>query len=105
MSTRITSSMTQRSVLADLSNIAQQQEVTRRQMSSGKSITKPSDDPYAAARAMALRSDLAAVQHHQRNVTEAQSWMTVTDTTVGSINDLAQHARELVVQGATDTLP
>jgi flagellar hook-associated protein 3 FlgL len=30
--------------------------------------------------------------------------MSVTDTTLSSITDLAQHARELVVQGATDTL-
>jgi flagellar hook-associated protein 3 FlgL len=30
--------------------------------------------------------------------------MAVTDTTLSSITDLAQHARELVVQGATDTL-
>jgi flagellar hook-associated protein 3 FlgL len=54
---------------------------------------------------MSLRTDLSGIQQHQRNVQEAQSWMTVTDTTLGSITDLAQHARELVVQGASDTLP
>jgi flagellar hook-associated protein 3 FlgL len=105
MSTRITSSMMTRSVLADLNDIATKQDHTRRQMSSGKVITKPSDDPYAAARAMSLRSDLSRIKQHERNVQEAESWMTVTDTTLGSIGDLAQTARELVVQGATDTLP
>ena len=104
MSTRITSSMTTRSVLSDLNRISAQQDLTRRQMSSGKQITKPSDDPYGAARAMALRTDLSSVKQHQRNVNEAQSWMSVTSTTLGSITDLAQHARELVVQGSTDTL-
>ncbi len=104
MSTRITSSMTTRSVLSDLNRISAQQDLTRRQMASGKQITKPSDDPYGAARAMALRTDLASVKQHQRNVNEAQSWMSVTSTTLGSITDLAQHARELVVQGSTDTL-
>lgn len=103
--TRITSSMTTRSVLADLNRISAQQDLTRRQLSSGKAITKPSDDPYGAARAMALRSDLSAVKQHQRNVDEAHSWMSVTSTTLGSITDLAQKARELTVQGATDTLP
>jgi len=104
MSTRITSSMTTRSVLSDLNRIAAQQDLTRRQMSSGKAITKPSDDPYGAARAMSLRTDLAGVKQHQRNVDEAQSWMSVTSTTLSSITDLAQKARELTVQGATDTL-
>jgi flagellar hook-associated protein 3 FlgL len=105
MSTRITSSMTTRSVLSDLNRIAAQQDLTRRQMSSGKAITKPSDDPYGAARAMSLRTDLAGVKQHQRNVDEAQSWMSATSTTLSSITDLAQKARELTVQGATDTLP
>jgi flagellar hook-associated protein 3 FlgL len=105
MSTRITSSMTTRSVLSDLNRIAAQQDLTRRQMSSGTAITKPSDDPYGAARAMSLRTDLAGVKQHQRNVDEAQSWMSATSTTLSSITDLAQKARELTVQGATDTLP
>jgi flagellar hook-associated protein 3 FlgL len=105
MSTRITSSMMTRSLLSDINDVAARQDATRRQMSSGKQITKPSDDPYATARAMSLRTDLAGIKQHERNVQEAQSWMTVTDTTLSSITDLAQHARELVVQGATDTLP
>src|ERR1700759_3435521 len=104
MSARITSSMTTRSVLADLNRVAAQQDATRRQLSSGKAINKPSDDPYGAARAMSLRTDLSAVKQHQRNVNEAQSWMSVTSTTLSSITDLAQHARELLVQGSTDTL-
>jgi flagellar hook-associated protein 3 FlgL len=105
MSARITSSMMTRSLLSDINDVANRQDATRRQMSSGKQITRPSDDPYATARAMSLRTDLSGIQQHQRNVQEAQSWMTVTDTTLSSITDLAQHARELVVQGASDTLP
>jgi flagellar hook-associated protein 3 FlgL len=105
MSTRITGSMMSRSLLSDINDVANRQDATRRQMSSGKQITKPSDDPYATARAMSLRTDLAGIKQHERNVQEAQSWMSVTDTTLSSITDLAQHARELVVQGATDTLP
>ena len=103
--TRITSSMMSRSLLSDINDVSARQDATRRQMSSGKQITKPSDDPYATARAMSLRTDLAGIKQHERNVQEAQSWMSVTDTTLSSITDLAQHARELVVQGATDTLP
>jgi flagellar hook-associated protein 3 FlgL len=105
MSTRITNNILSRSVLSDLQDISAKQAQTRRQMSSGKAITKPSDDPYSAARAMSLRSDLAGIKQHERNVQEAQSWMTVTDTALGKIGDFAQTARELVVQGANDTLP
>src|SRR4051812_27047804 len=105
MSTRITNNMMSRSVLSDLNDIASKQAQTRREMSSGKAITKPSDDPYAAGRALSLRSELAGVKQHERNVQEAQGWMTVTDTALSQITDMAQSARELVVQGSTDTLP
>src|ERR671921_374771 len=105
MSTRITNNMLSRSVLSDLNDIAAKQAQTRREMSSGKAITKPSDDPYAAGRAISLRSDLAGIKQHERNVQEAQGWMTVTSTALSSITDMAQTARQLVVQGSTDTLP
>ena len=31
--------------------------------------------------------------------------MAITDTALGHIGDMAQRARELLVQGSTDTLP
>jgi flagellar hook-associated protein 3 FlgL len=105
MSTRITNNMMSRSVLSDLNDIATKQAQTRREMSSGKAITKPSDDPYAAGRALSLRSELAGIKQHERNVGEAQGWMTVTSTALSQITDMAQTARQLVVQGSTDTLP
>jgi flagellar hook-associated protein 3 FlgL len=105
MSTRITNNMMSRSVLSDLNDIAAKQAQTRREMSSGKAITKPSDDPYAAGRALSLRSELAGIKQHERNVEEAQGWMTVTSTALSQITDMAQTARQLVVQGSTDTLP
>ena len=105
MSTRITNNMISRSVLTDLNDIAVKQAATRRQMSSGKAINRPSDDPYLAGRAMSLRSELDRIKQHEVNVQEAQGWMTVTDTALGQIGDMANLARGLVVQGGTDTLP
>src|SRR3954463_14006488 len=105
MSTRITNNMMSRSVLSDLNDIATKQAQTRREMSSGKAITKPSDDPYAAGRAISLRSELAGIKQHERNVEEAQGWMTVTSTALSQITDMAQTARQLVVQGSPDPLP
>src|SRR3954451_15731202 len=99
MSTRITNNMMSRSVLSDLNDIAGKQAQTRRQMSSGKAITKPSDDPYAAGRAMSLRSELAGIKQHERNVQDAQGWMTVTSTALTQITDMNHPPRQLLVQG------
>jgi flagellar hook-associated protein 3 FlgL len=104
MSTRITNNMMSRSVLADINDIQARQTATQRKMSSGKEITRPSDDPFGAGRALSLRTELAGIQQYGKNAQEAQGWMTVTDTALGKLGDLAQRARELVVSGATDTM-
>ncbi len=102
MSTRITNGMLVRSVLADLTTVDQRLSLLQRKLSSTKEITKPSDDPYGAGRAMALRGELEATSQYKRNVREALGWASVTDTALSKIGDLAQRARELIVRGAND---
>jgi flagellar hook-associated protein 3 FlgL len=104
MSTRITNLMTQRGVLSDLSDVANRLSQTQRKMSSGKDITKPSDDPSRANRAMTIRTDLEGIAQYKRNIGEAQAWQSATDTSLGNMTDITQRVRELVLQGSTGTL-
>src|SRR5436853_6002208 len=104
MSTRITNLMTQRGVLSDLSDVANRLSQTQRKMSSGKDITKPSDDPSRANRAMTIRTDLEGIAQYQRNISEAQGWQGATDTSLSNMTDIAQRVRELTLQGSTGTL-
>ena len=101
---RITNSMMSRSVLSDLNQVAGRLTETQRKLSSGKEINRASDNPYGAGRAIGLRSELESIKQHSRNVDEAIGWQTVTDTALGTIGDMAQRARELVVRGANGTL-
>jgi flagellar hook-associated protein 3 FlgL len=98
--TRITQNMISRTLLADLNATTARMAATQHKMSSGKELTKPSDDPFGVSRALQFRGDLAANRQHQRNVSEADAWQTVTDTALGQIGDIALRPRELVVQGA-----
>lgn len=100
MSQRITNDMISRTLLTDLSSAMQRLTKAQEQLSSGKALTKPSDDPFAVSQALQLRSDLAQNQQYQRNVQEASSWQNVTDSALGGISDYVQRARTLVLQGA-----
>jgi flagellar hook-associated protein 3 FlgL len=102
MSTRITNQMISRSVLADLNDVSTRLSKTQQRMSSGKQITRASDDPYGTSRALTLRSDVAATQQYQRNVGEAVAWQDVTDAALSKITDSVQRAHELAIQGASD---
>jgi flagellar hook-associated protein 3 FlgL len=103
VSTRITTSMTQRNVLADLNAVSEKLVKAQLKASSGKEITKPSDDPYNTSRAMSLRQDQAANAQYQRNVQDGQGWQEATEQAFSSITDALQRARDLFVQGGSDS--
>jgi flagellar hook-associated protein 3 FlgL len=103
MTTRITNQMISRSVLSDLNDVSNRLSQTQQKMSSGKQITRASDDPYGTSRALTLRSELAGTQQYQRNVSEATAWQDVTDSALSTMSDAVQRARELAVQGASDS--
>jgi flagellar hook-associated protein 3 FlgL len=101
MTSRITNSMLVTNLLADLQSVTGRLARTQQELSSGKQILKPSDDPFGTSRALALRADLAANRQYQNNVNDAFAWQSVTDTALGSIHDIVLRARDLVVQGAS----
>jgi flagellar hook-associated protein 3 FlgL len=95
--------MTSSVVLADIQGASARLSQLQQKLSSGKELTNAADDPYAVARALQLRQDLATNQQDQRNVNDASSWHSVTDTTLSSISDYVLRARDLITQGASDT--
>ncbi len=104
MNSRITSSMTARMLLADIQRDSSRLATTQQKMASGKEIVVPSDDPFATSRALDFRSEVAEYRQYTRNVGEATAWQDVTDTALSTMTDLTMRARELLVQGASDTV-
>ena len=101
---RVTNSMTSRTVLANIENVYDQLTATQNELSSGKQLVKPSDNPYGASRALTYRADLAANQQYQSNAAEMGSWLSTSDTALSSINAALGRARDLLLQGANGTL-
>jgi flagellar hook-associated protein 3 FlgL len=95
--------MVSRSVLADLNDVSTRMSETQRKMATGKQLTRPSDDPFAVGRALALRTDLDGLGQYRRNAADGEVWTQATDTTLGTLTDIAQRARELLLQGANGT--
>ncbi|WP_281381459.1 flagellar hook-associated protein FlgL [Conexibacter arvalis] len=100
---RITAQMTARSTLRDLQGNLNSLSDLQRKMSSGKEITRPSDDPYGASRALELRGELGGLQQYQRNVDDGTSWLDASDTALGKIGDAVQRIRELLIRTSTDS--
>ncbi|HST42119.1 MAG TPA: flagellar hook-associated protein FlgL [Conexibacter sp.] len=103
MTLRITPQMTARNTIRDLNGDLNTLSKLQSKMSSGKEITRPSDNPYGASRALELRGELGGLQQYQRNVDDGTAWLNVTDAALGKIGDAVQRVRELLVQASTDS--
>jgi flagellar hook-associated protein 3 FlgL len=101
---RITSSMVSDTVVKNLQNNLGALEQLQSQLTSGKRLNRPSDDPPAVETALNYHATIAAGEQYLRNMDNSTAWLQATDSTLGSATDLLQRARELAVQGANDTL-
>lgn len=71
------------------------------QLSSGKKVSRPSDDAVAVARSMALTSALSRNEQFVRNIDDTLSWLNATEATLGNVTDLLQRVREQTIYGAS----
>lgn len=101
---RITNSMMINNMISNISKNQERMDKLQTQMSTGKKISLPSDDPVVAARALKLRTDVAEITQYQKNVKDASSWMDITETALSNIGDVLKRANELAVQSANGTM-
>ncbi len=89
MAMRITTKMMQNTSLRNLNiNKALQEKLTN-QMSTGKKITRPSDDPVIAIRSLKLNFTLDKIdQYYEKNASDAQSWLELTDSALSTVNKI-----------------
>lgn len=62
------------------------------QYASGKKIQRPSEDPIVAIRALKLRASLnETTQYYKKNIPDADSWMSVTESALLNISDMLEN--------------
>lgn len=89
MAMRITTKMMQNTSLRNLNINKSRQEKLTNQMSTGKKITRPSDDPVIAIRSLKLNSTLDKIdQYYEKNASDADSWISLTLSSLSSVNDI-----------------
>ena len=100
---RVTNNMIVDRMINTLNQNLERMDRLQNQLSTGKKISMPSDDPIIASRALKFRTDIAEIGQFKKNVDDASSWADVTESTLGSTGDVLQRARELAVQASTGT--
>ena len=101
---RITDLMTSQSVLNNLTNDLDQLTTTSNQLSSGLSITQPSDNPYGATVALQLQSAISSLGQYSTNVQDATATTTTAQTALTDMSNIVATARQLVVEGGNGSM-
>ncbi len=103
MTDRITDAMLTGATLNDLNSSLGALERSSAELSSGRTILEPSDNPYGASHAIDLQSQLAGLESYSAGVKDGLSWTQEATTALANMNTVLQRVRELALQASNGT--
>ncbi|SFD96894.1 flagellar hook-associated protein 3 FlgL [Lentibacillus persicus] len=101
---RITQSMLSNNMLQNMSKSYSNMNTYMDQLSTGKKISRPSDDPFIAVKSMGYKKQTAEIEQYKRNTNEMHVWMDNSDAALNEATQTLQKVRELAVQASNDAL-
>lgn len=101
---RITNQMISNNSLRNMQKTMTNVDKRTTQMTTGKKITKASEDPVVAVRALKLRTTVSQLeQYKDKNIGDAESWLKITTTSLDNITSRLEDIQSYCTQGATDS--
>ena len=101
---RVTESMVYDKTNSSLASDLAAMQTSQDQVSSGKKLNLPSDNPADVQSAIGLGDTLAQLNQYVRNISNATNTLSAMDTALSSAGNVIQRANELAIEGANGTL-
>lgn len=99
---RITNAMMRNNSLWSLNKNEELMNRYSTQLSTGKKIQKPSENPIVAVRALKFRTNIAEIKQYKTNSEDAVSWLSVDEQALKNSTELLKRAKDICVQGVSD---
>lgn len=99
---RVTNKMISDTVITNLRRGIERFMNLQNQMSTGRRINKPSDDPTGTIRDLSFRSTLRKIDQFEKNISHSTSWLSQMDVVLDDINSTLTDASALAVQLGSD---
>lgn len=94
---RITNNMISNNYLSALNKSLERQSKIQEQLTDGKAIHRPSDDPIKTIRSLRFSTNLAMNEQYTQNVNDSISWMETTDAAMSDLSSIMNRMKELAV--------
>jgi flagellar hook-associated protein 3 FlgL len=100
---RITQQMTAQNLLSNINQSLDRLDTTQQELSTGKKINQPSDNPYGTSLALQLNNQISNLTGYSNNVTDGTGWAQAGNAALTDITNSVQRIRELVLQASNGT--
>lgn len=90
-------------VVNNLNSIQEQMQTFTTQLSSGKRVSEPGDDPSATDAIMNFQTQLDQNQTYQNNAQDGLGWLQTTEAALGDVSNIMATVRTVAVQAANGT--
>ncbi|MEK4406541.1 flagellar hook-associated protein FlgL [Sporosarcina sp. FSL K6-6792] len=100
---RVTQSMLSNNMLRNLSASYNKMGKLQEQITTGKKVNRPSDDPVVAMKGMGYRMQVDKIAQYQRNLGEVHNYLDSSDDALDSVGQALIRVQELTVDAANDT--
>lgn len=77
---------------------------TQQQISTGRRVLTPADDPIASTRILQLQQDISLREQYQKNITAARNRQNLEETTLASVTENIARIRELTVNAGNGSM-
>lgn len=100
---RISDKLNQTQLMNNIQKTRSNLQTLQNQAATMKKVSKPSDDPIGAAKILENRTDLKNLNQFEKDIHQAQFFLETTESTLSQLNESLVRAKELALQGASDT--
>ncbi len=101
---RITQNILLNNAIRDITRNAVRLNLFRQQLSTGRRVNQPSDDPATFLRIIPLTNEIASVRRFQENAVLAKDLLNTASSAFQDASAIMAEARKIAVQGANGTL-
>jgi len=94
---RVTNNMISNAVISNLGRSLERFMQLQSNMSTGRRINKPSDDPIGTHKDLRYRTSITEIEQLKKNISSSHNLMSTYDNVLGNMKDMLQSANELAI--------
>lgn len=100
---RVTQNITYNTYINDIMRRHESLYKLSKQLSTGKAVNSPSDDPVKTDRILTSKSIVSGYEQYERNMDSGLSYLNTAEDTLASVKDALMSLQELATSAATGT--